>query len=158
MLYITGNIFDISSWSYQPNTPAIALGITTNGMVKTNGHAVMGAGVAKGFVQRYPQLPVILGHRLLEGGNQVHYLLAQGNTYLFSFPTKHHWHEPSDLTLIVNSATTLANWAKRSNQCTFVLPTPGCGLGGLDWNMVTQAIAPLLPDNCWIVNYPHPLR
>ena len=64
MIEITGSIFNSASWSHQPNTPKIALGITTNGIVKSNGLAVMGAGVAKAFVRRYPQLPDGFIHQL----------------------------------------------------------------------------------------------
>ena len=103
MLEITGDIFDRDSWSYKPTTPEIALCVTTNGMVKANGQAVMGAGrkrsfpvvegsdrrlrlCAKAFTKIYPQLPAILGQRLACGGNQVYYLLTQGNIHILSFP------------------------------------------------------------------------
>ena len=152
MLEISGDIFDRDSWSYKPTTPEIALCVTTNGMVKANGQAVMGAGMAKAFTKIYPQLPVILGQRLACGGNQVHYLLTQNNVYILSFPTKHHWRDSSDLALIKNSAQTLAELAILKPYCTFVLPRPGCGLGGLSWFMVRDAISPMLPDNCWIIN------
>ena len=152
MIEITGNIFDSASWSHQPNTPKIALGVTTNGIVKSNGLAVMGAGVAKAFAQCYPQLPSILGQKLLASGNRVHYLLDLGNIDIFSFPTKHHWRVPADLGLIVTSARTLAVLATSRADCTFVLTKPGCGLGGLSWSEVKDAISPILPDNCWIID------
>ena len=44
MLEITGNIFDPDSWSCKPTTLEIALCVTTNGEIKANGQAVMGAG------------------------------------------------------------------------------------------------------------------
>ena len=47
MLEITGNIFARDSWSHKPITPEIALCVTTNGVVKASGQAVMGAGLAK---------------------------------------------------------------------------------------------------------------
>ncbi|NJL51030.1 MAG: hypothetical protein HC930_00400 [Hydrococcus sp. SU_1_0] len=100
MLEITGNIFDLNSWSRKPTTPKIALCVTTNGVVKANGQAVMGAGMAKAFTRIYPQLPIILGQRLTGSGNQVHYLLTDGNVHILSFPTKHHWRDSSDLFLI----------------------------------------------------------
>ncbi len=152
MIEITGNIFDSASWSHQPNTPKIALGVTTNGIVKSNGLAVMGAGVAKAFARRYPQLPAILGRKLIESGNQVHHLLNLGNIDIFSFPTKHHWRVPADLGLIVTSARTLAILATSRPDCIFVLTKPGCGLGGLSWSEVKDAISPILPDNCWIID------
>ena len=49
MLEITGNIFDPDSWTHKPTTPEIALCVTTNGVVKANGRAVMGAGRKRSF-------------------------------------------------------------------------------------------------------------
>ena len=152
MLEITGNIFDLNSWSHKPITPEIALCVTTNGVVKTNAQAVMGAGIAKAFMLIYPQLPVILGQKLVHSGNQVHYLLTDGDVHIMSFPTKYHWRDSSDLSLIENSAQTLAELAVIRPNCTFVLTRPGCGLGGWSWLIVRDAISPVLPDNCWIVN------
>ena len=154
MLEVTGDIFNLSSWSYQPRTSQIAICIPTNGIVKANGRAVMGAGVAKAGSERYPQTPVILGDFLNQSGNQIYHLLTDGNVHLLSFPTKHHWRDPSDLALIINSARTLAEIACFTPDCTFVLTRPGCGCGGLSWFLVKDAIASLLPDNCWIIDLP----
>lgn len=151
MLEITGNIFDQNSWSHKPTTPDLALCVTTNGVVKANGQAVMGAGIAKAYTMIYPQLPVILGQRLVDWGNQVHYLLTQGNVHILSFPTKHHWRDVSDLSLIEDSARTLAELASSKPGCTFILTRPGCGLGCLSWSVVRNLIAPVLPDNCWVI-------
>ena len=49
MLEITGNIFARDSWSRKPITPEIALCVTTNGVVKASGQAVMGAGRKRSF-------------------------------------------------------------------------------------------------------------
>lgn len=155
MLEITGNIFDLNSWSHKPMTPEIALCVTTNGVVKANGQAVMGAGMAKAFAMIYPQLPAILGQKLAHSGNQVHYLLTDGDVHIMSFPTKHHWRDSSDLALIENSARTLAKLAVIRPECTFVLTEPGCGLGGLSWSVVRSSIATILPDNCWVVSIPN---
>ena len=153
MLEITGNIFNRDSWSQKPTTPEIALCVTTNGVVKANGRAVMGAGMAKAFTLVYPQLPVVLGQKLVHSGNQVHYLLTVNNTiHILSFPTKHHWRDFSDLSLILNSAKTLAEIADLKLYCTFVVTRPGCGLGGLSWLVVRDAISPILPNNCWVIN------
>ena len=153
MREITGDIFKIYSWSSTPSTAKLALCVTTNGVVKKrNKNAVMGAGIAKAFAGRYPQLPAILGRKLIESGNQVHHLLSLGNVDIISFPTKHHWRDRSDLNLIIISTRTLAILASSEPDCTFVLPKPGCGLGGLSWSEVKNMLSPILPDNCWIIN------
>ena len=104
------------------------------------------------FALVYPQLPVILGQKLACYGNRVHYLLTDGNVYILSFPTKHHWRGSSSLSLIENSAETLAELAILKPYCTFILTRPGCGLGHLSWSVVKNSIAIILPDNCWVVD------
>lgn len=151
MLEVNGNIFDLNSWTHKPTTPEIALCVTTNGVVKANGRAVMGAGMAKAFTLVYPQLPIILGQKLVHSGNKVHYLLTDGNVHIISFPTKHHWRDSSNLALIVNSARTLAELATLRPYCTFIVTRPGCGLGGLSWSVVKNSIGSVLPDRCWVI-------
>ena len=152
MLEITGDILNLDSWSRKPTTREITLCVTTNGVVKTNGQEVMGAGTAKAFSLVYPKLPKILGQKLTCCGNQVHYLLTHGNIHIISFPTKHHWRNSSDLVLIRNSIETLTELARLKPNCTFVLTRPGCGLGNLPWSTVKREISSILPDNCWIIN------
>ena len=45
--------------------------ITTNGFIKKNGEAVMGAGVAKEAAIKYPELPEKLGYSIGVNGNRV---------------------------------------------------------------------------------------
>ena len=47
--------------------------VTTNGTVRRDGCAVMGAGVAKEAKERYPNFPFELGYRLKEHGNYLFY-------------------------------------------------------------------------------------
>lgn len=51
-----------------------AIVITTNGYVKANGEAVMGRGCALTAQQMFPDLPELLGSKLSNHGNHVHYL------------------------------------------------------------------------------------
>lgn len=53
-----------------------AICITTNGFVRGNGMAVMGAGLAKQAAQRYPGIEFTLGYQIHQGGNHV-YVLTQ---------------------------------------------------------------------------------
>ena len=48
MININGNIFDFIKTGYSVCIP-------TNGIVKSNGNAVMGAGLALSFAQKYKQ-------------------------------------------------------------------------------------------------------
>ena len=58
--------------------------ITTNGFVKGNGEAVMGRGVARQAVWRWPYLPRMLGQLLSTYGNHVRILVDR----LLAFPVK----------------------------------------------------------------------
>lgn len=63
-----------------------AVCITTNGIVKTNGEAVMGAGIAKEANIRY-NLARELGTKLRNGGNHC-YIIGRSDKAVISFPTK----------------------------------------------------------------------
>lgn len=52
------------------------------------------------------------------------------------FPTKRHWNEPSDLNLIENGLRTFVENYEKFNIQSITFPKLGCGLGGLDWNVV----------------------
>ena len=81
---------------------ARAVCITTNGLVKRNGEAVMGAGLAKIALQKFPTLDYSLGDAINTLGNHVHVLtmpslqgpilpLRPGEHlpyHIISFPTK----------------------------------------------------------------------
>ena len=110
MNLIEGNIFDIAE-----NDKYDALCITTNGIVKANGEAVMGAGIAKEAKQRYNGIDIRLGKKINENGNHVYQLGVHQSKDLFkefkvaiiSFPTKNNWKDNSNLKLIEQSAKEL---------------------------------------------------
>jgi O-acetyl-ADP-ribose deacetylase (regulator of RNase III) len=132
---------------------ADAICFTSNGIVKSNGELVMGAGVAKAFKERWPILPAIIGSMVKHSGNRVYQVRYDVSNWLHlvSFPTKHHWNNPSDLALIKKSARELVELANQLNWTKVYLPRPGVGLGGLDWNVVKAAIEPLLDDRFTVV-------
>jgi len=136
---VKGNIWDYADQGY--------IVIPTNGIVKKNGDAVMGAGLAKEAARRFPSLPQKLGIRLKETGNHNYHFM---DIKLMTFPTKNHWKEPSDLNLIISSAAQLQNdlkvIQKQGRTIHYFLPRVGCGCGGLDWKVVRAAIAPYLDD------------
>jgi len=122
--------------------------ITTNGDLRINKRAIMGAGVALQARSRYPELEVTLGKLLIERGNHVHLL---GHN-LISFPTKVHWNLNSDLDLIMRSARELVDLVNTLPDARQVLMTrPGCGMGRLSWPVVKQSIAPILDDRFIVV-------
>lgn len=131
MREIRGDLFD-------QKTDAIV--ITTNGAVRKDGAAVMGRGVALQATRRWSEIAWVLGGSLSLHGNHVA-LLGQptsGSTgyWVVSFPVKHHWRQAADLELISRSVQELIALADKHGWRTVALPRPGCGNGGLDWEIV----------------------
>ena len=142
MKEIKGNL-----WDYYGRPRTIIL-ITTNNYVKSNGQAVMGRGCALEAKKRFPGIAKKLGTRLKQSKG-IHQL-EEG---VWSFPVKHSWEQPADLTLIKASAEQLGWIAKGCPSSTYILPRPGCGNGRLLWMEVRPIIEPLLPDNVWVIDF-----
>lgn len=132
--------------------------ITTNGMVKKDGSCVMGRGIAYEAKNRVKGIEFILGQKITESGNHVHALDWINDNYnstlILSFPVKHNWYEKADIELIKRSCVELV---ERMNSITselnVLLPRPGCGNGGLNWEDVKAEIEPLLDDRFTIVSF-----
>ncbi len=123
-------------WSYDADWKVV----TTNGIIKKNGEAVMGRGVARQAKDRFPKLPYRLARHLKTRGNHV---AVFEDIKVITFPTKHHWKNPSSLKLIEQSCIEIASLPYSE---TFVMPKPGCGLGGLDWEIVRPILEERLDD------------
>lgn len=123
-----------------------AICITTNGVRKKDGSLVMGAGIAKEAVCRFPGIQYILGKKVLDGGNIPHIAWEEAGTYIVSFPTKINWRLPSSLDLIRNSCLNLEVMANANKWENIALPRPGCGYGGLSWIDVKTHIEPYLDE------------
>lgn len=136
-----------------------AIAITTNGMRRKDGSAVMGAGIAKAAAQRYPGIDRRLGQLLAQSGNHV-YILHRGGEEpwageardVVAFPTKKHWRDPSDRDLIRRSAEGLVKAAAFRGWQRIALPRPGCGLGGLDWESQVKPLLAELWDERFLVS------
>lgn len=105
-----------------------------NSVVNAHGSLVMGAGLARAMWDRFPRLPAVFGI-MFEGQGPGVYLTSITNKTarlysVVSFPTKHHWRDPSDLELVRRSAAALMK-SDGFDRC--FVPKVGCGLGGLDW-------------------------
>lgn len=123
-----------------------AICITTNGVRKKDGSLVMGAGVAREAVAKFPEIQFILGRKVLEQGNIPHIAWEQSGTYIVSFPTKVNWRLPSSLNLIQTSAASLQRLADKEKWENVALPRPGCGLGGLQWSDVRPMLQAYLDE------------
>lgn len=147
MKEIHGNI-----WSFYAKDLNNVVCVTTNGIIKKSGAAVMGRGIAKQVADRFPEFPFLLADFIHKYGNVVNYW-SNNELRLVSFPTKHNWRNPSDIKLIEQSARELARIAEGNDECTFYLPRPGCSNGGLIWEDVREIIAPILPNNVIAITY-----
>jgi hypothetical protein len=148
-------------WSF---SPADARAVTTNGFVTSKGELVMGGGCAKEARDRWPQVPALLGEKVARLGNHLHVLLPEsygGDVPLVSFPTKPAtgpngepgFKMPSDLKLIRRSAAQIVAVANAFEWENIVIPRPGVGLGGLQWDVVKPLLADLLDDRFTIVTF-----
>ena len=141
MIEVKGNL-----WDY----PADFICIPTNGVINKDGLAIMGLGIAKQATLIYPWVRRKLGRNIKDYGN--HTKIISTYSPLISFPTKHHWKEKADLTLIKRSALELKNIIYLYEQeYIYVLPRPGCGAGHLSWDDVKPVIE-FLPDNVNVIN------
>lgn len=129
-----------------------AVCVTTNGVLRNNGWAVMGAGVAKACVQNYPNAAELLGQKIRDNGNVAQIIFEYEHGPVISFPTKHHWRDASDLELIKRSCHQLMEIIEVNDLERVLLPRPGCANGGLNWNDVRAAITPILDERVVIIS------
>lgn len=152
MLEISGDIFQLELTGHYD-----ALCITTNGIIKGNGLAVMGAGIAKQAVQNYPSIDKRLANKLKTLGNHTHHLgvstRSGTNVGIISFPTKEHWRDDSDINLIAQSARELVQLCNARGYSKVLLPRPGTLNGKLNWSDVKPVIAAILDDRFIVVKY-----
>ena len=140
MVEARGNI-----WEYRGKA---IIAITTNGQTDLRGRAVIGAGVARQSLRYLPDLPVRLGRLLMDGGNHVHEL---GDS-LVSFPVEETlWSRP-DSRLIACSAQELRILADCRGWRRLVVPRPGCGSGGLQWQEVRPLLEAVFDDRFIVID------
>ena len=141
---------DLFKAMFDGSWPPQVVCITTNGFVKKNGEAVMGAGIAKQFKEEFPQFPLELGGRLHEFGNQPFVFAGlwpepYDKVSVVTLPVKHHWREQADPELVVRSIRQLEFLTTAHGWSSVWLPRPGCGNGRLDWESnVKPLISPYL--------------
>ena len=139
MREVVGDIWNFASQGW--------IVVTTNSVIKSDGTAVMGAGIALEAAKRFPSLPLELASRLRNVGNCVHYFL---DYKIITFPTKRHWKDKSEIDLIIAGAAQLKKdlltFRCQQRPVQYFLPRLGCGNGGLAWEDVTKAVQPYLDE------------
>ena len=131
-----------------------AMCVTTNGIVKPDGHAVMSAGIAKQANERF-QLSARLGQYLKQYGNRAfnmgRFTDGQRCFTVFTFPTKHHWKEDSDINLIIKSCEQLVEMCDKFGITKCYLTPPGCGCGNLNWERLVKPWISMILDDRFII-------
>ncbi len=123
-----------------------AICFTSNRSLDTHCNLIMGAGIAKQFKDKFPHLPAEFGARALTDGSFNGLMVSDSvsDFYIVAFPTKNHWKENSDLTLIKNSFNILTMLLCTMGWKKVLMTRPGCGLGKLDWE---KDVKPLVPTD-----------
>lgn len=144
-----------------PKTEKDAAVVTTNGIVKKNGLAVMGAGIARSARDAFPGIDKELGYNLTVRGNHAYHMGTypyrhangkESNIRILTMPTKHDWRDKSDIQLIQQSCEELMVIANMLHLTNIYLPAPGCSNGQLDWeSQVRPVIEPILDDRFTVV-------
>jgi len=150
MKEITGNL-----WAQKE---ASAICITTNAFIKKDGTLVMGRGCAKEASDRYPGLSKHAGSLIKANGNHVFKIHTVITNYIdeasgyntqdmLTFPVKKYWWDKADLDLIAQSCRELVAITNEKKYTSVVLPRPGCGNGGRNWEKEVKPIVSKLLDD-----------
>ena len=141
---------------YLPQDEKEAAAITTHGVLRKNGYAVLGKGQALEAKQLFPGLEKRLGEYLFRYGNRAFYMgvhqLGEHLTSLITFPTKYHYRNDSSLDLITGSAHQVKAIADKFQLKKVYMPPVGCGLGKLDYEkQVRPILQKILTDDRFVV-------
>lgn len=151
MIEVKGNL-----WKLRPDEgPALKL-ITTNGQTRQDGACVMGRGCARQARDMLPGIDYKLGELLRKYGNRVFRLAAlPDGCDLGGFPVKNHWKDYADPELIERSAHQLVEIAERFSYKAILLPKPGAGNGGLDFDSQVRPVLEeiLVEDRFRIISF-----
>ena len=120
---------------------------------------VMGAGLAKEFKDRNPEMFSVYRSECLKGKLVPGCLLvynADSDHYIIGcLATKDHWKQPSQLAWIKSGIIQLRELRAKIVFKSVAIPAIGCGLGGLPWDQVHNIILNELSGlNFRVVIYP----
>lgn len=132
-----------------------AICISTNGVCKKDGSAVMGKGTAKMANELY-HISDKLGQYLRMYGNRAFDLglysgYGEKDHHVLTFPTKYKWWDDSNIKLIKKSAEEISKIcdARNINKC--FLPPVGCINGNLDYEGIVKPVISRILDDRFII-------
>jgi hypothetical protein len=147
MKEISGDLFSLTILNF-----ADAICVTTNGVVKKNGRAVMGAGCALSAKNKFKDIDLKLGNLIKENGHIVQIIIMEPKP-IISFPTKIKYWENSRLSLIEKSLEQLINLTNQMKWNKVILPRPGCSNGGCNWiSQIKPLIEKKLDDRFLVIS------
>lgn len=121
---------------------------------------VMGKGLALQFKEAFPENFHAYEEACERGEVQIGRMFVtetgrlDGPRWIINFPTKKEWRHPSKLEYVRAGLADLVRVIRERGIESIALPALGCGLGGLDWIEVRQAIETALRDlpelDAWI--------
>lgn len=109
---------------------------------------VMGKGLALQFKKEFPKnfvdYQIACAYKKIRIG--IPSIFIEDGYKIVNFPTKNDWREPSHITYIIQGLKHLRFLIDLFKPKSVALPRLGCGLGGLDWVDVREAIEAQLGD------------
>ncbi|MDD9875296.1 MAG: macro domain-containing protein [Gammaproteobacteria bacterium] len=112
---------------------------------------VMGAGIAKEFKSRYPEMFADYKQRceekrVLIGKPYCWKPADESARWVLIFPTKRHWRNPSQIEWLESGLQHLTENYKKWGIRSLAMPALGCSLGGLDWKHVRPLMEKYLDE------------
>jgi len=113
---------------------------------------VMGKGIALQFKNRYPTNYMVYREACKKGELSIGKILVvkEGDLinqkFIVNFPTKQHWRSPSEISYIQYGLVALKKAIQEYDIQSIAIPPLGCGLGGLDWDVVKPMIVEAFQD------------
>lgn len=132
-------------WDYHGQGSVVA--ITTGGLVEKDGCCAMPRGCARQANDRIKDLSWTLGQQITAFGNHVFDLGHR----VVSFPVENSPYEVPSQSLIERSARELVELTDYKGWAQVVVPRPGCGGGGLQWEQVRPLLEQYLDDRFLVI-------
>lgn len=111
-----------------------------------NCRGVSGAGLALAFKKRFPAYQKAYAEAAKTGNVRLGKVWVYETSslmaprWIVSFPTVHHWNDTADPAIIKKGLQHYRRVIEESNPRSVSVPALGCGLGGADWDIVSETI------------------
>jgi hypothetical protein len=132
---------------WQEHAEGAVVAITTNGAVNKVGRAIMLRGCARQARVLYPELLQTLGELLRRHGNHVFDLGHQ----IVSFPVEVDPYQVPEMRMIDQSCRELVELTDYKGWQKVVVPRPGCGGGGLEWQEVKTILERHFDERFYVI-------